>query len=567
MFDRFIARRLDSRERSKNVAGLARLLHHGKPWVVSRAAAALAGIGSPEAVTALTTALTTSTVAEPTANALGQVGTRTAVTTLVDVLLDGEFTGRPEKLRGALHTGVRVLRGGLDDDAVHESTIARVDMQLLEDGAPRPKSPIGAVPAADRGVSMPAVDRLTKLAQAGAYAAALDLLRDIARTAKSVRDSAGLPWPVRTHVVTTAERASATLSRLNLLTNPNTGLPVEDFEEHEMRLELARLSGLMVSLPDDAVADPPPREAVSTPEADATVLDLARRLLRDGDEACRHMAVEWLHQMSGADAAAALREALADAVADVRRNALVALHRMDAIDSVQPLRDASTDADWPLRLAAVAPLGDVEDPAAVEVLRNLLDDELPVVRRAAVSVLASLGGAAGDEALERALRDPHDAVRWRAAHLTAELADPTWAERLAPLLLAAHAPTRKTAASTLQQWGWPADDPEQRAHVAIGCAEWADVEQLGAAAAGPLVRMLTEVYAEGDQDNEEAVATLQRLVAGHGRQLPREVLEAGANLTDPTVLTDAADGDPHLRPIDAGEVRRLCQQALAGTEQ
>lgn len=597
MFDRYLLRKLDALERSRNTAGLEKMLRHNKSWVVSRAAGALVEMAGPGAVTALATALDGAAsdvrvqlthklgqtkdaaavaplvqllragdTADAAAHALGQIADAPAVTALVNGLVDGTFAGNPGELRHALRTGVRVLRGGEDDHEQHESIVARLDAARAHDGLPQAKSPVGAVPAAQRGVSLAAVQRVRELTRAGAHTAARDVLRDLADGVLSARDQTGRPWAGLHEVRSAAQHTAATLFRLeggmehNADVSPG-GWLVGEYEEHALIAAFATLTGFLDALPDDAVADPAPQSPTPAPGSDALVVALMRRLLHDGDEASRRATVDWLREVGGPEAAAALREGLADPSGKIRRAALIALHRLGTLDSVEAVRDALADEWWPVRLAAVAPLGEIAGPTAVEALRGLLRDESPEVRRAAVSVLSRVDRRAGDEALKQAVGDRHHAVRWRAVELITELDDPTWAETLAPLLLDRHRHTRKTAASALRQWAWSGGDPEQRIQLAVACGEWAEVKKAGAEAAGPVLRMLTDVHAEGDVDNEEAVHTLQQLVAAHGERLPRQVLETGAELADPKVW-HSMHGEQVLRTVSAAEMRRLCRQAL-----
>ncbi|MBC6461351.1 HEAT repeat domain-containing protein [Actinomadura sp. HBU206391] len=552
---------MDALERAGDVAGLAELLHHDRPATVSEAAGALSRIGGRGAVEALLAALEGSDagtsrqivrrvgeigdpaatdrlagllydtaddgggrVGQDAAKALGRIGGPAAVGALVDALLDEGFPGRRAALRDALRTIMRSRR----------STTVRPTRLTRDAGG-----------------------QARQLVWAGDFGTARALLSEIADGAASVGAASDMTWGGAAYAKASAESAAATVYRLEMMTGHSLDTPGAPslgtaFEEQALVGTFATLEGFLANLPEDmeATSHPPAGLPDDEPIAEALI-----RVLRS-DDADRLWAVDALRDLGGPEAVAALGECLDDEDAMVRRAALMALNGMDAPASVAALGKCLDDESWPIRLAAVAALRKVSGSEAIAALREMLDDESHEVRKAALAVAARMDG----EVLSRGVNDPHEEVRWRAALVAADLDDPRWADALAPLLTEPFRPARAWAAGTLRRWSWAGDDPVQ---LAIAACAWDEVVEAGVAAAGPLMRMLDEIYAENEPDKEEAMQALERLVAAHGREIPDEVLHAGAEFDDfAGAWTSMADSDDYAPLVDASELRRLCREAL-----
>jgi len=130
----------------------------------------------------------------------------------------------------------------------------------------------------------------------------------------------------------------------------------------------------------------------------------------------------------------------------------------------------------------------------------------------AVEALAPLGDRRAGDALARTVAgDPVDEVRWAAAVALGEHGD---TRLIPPLIRALHDPdkyVRSGAAGALLHLGWAPVDGEGRADLHIALQQWDHVDAEGAAAVGPLTRVL------GDRDpaiRVKAVDALGR--TGHG---------------------------------------------------
>ncbi|MFI0451508.1 HEAT repeat domain-containing protein [Actinomadura sp. 6N118] len=558
MFDGLRRRKVDGLERSRDVAGLAELLRHDRPDMVSRAAEALSRIGGQDAVEALLAALESShagtrreiavklgeigdratadrlavllydedgRVGEAAARALGRIGGPGALGALVDALVDGDFQGNRAAPRDALRT---IMRG-------HRFSTVR-PRQLRHDLA----------------------GEVRQLVWAGDFDAARALLRQIADGAASVRTASGLPWGGGSYTTATAQHAAATVQRMEATALRSIAMPdvlpySMAFEEQELIGQFATLEAFLANLPEDM------EEATSPPPAnepgEGWLIEGMIRLLHSRDADCRRDAVGELRGLGGPEAIAALRERLGEENTELRRVILLALNGMDGLDSVAALGDCLTDRHWAIRLAAVAALRKIDGPETVAALHARLDDEHHEVRKAALSIAARTDG----EILRKGVQDPHEEVRTRAALVAVDLDDPQWADVLAPLLTEPSRLARAWAAEGLRRWSW-AGEPIQ---LAIAAREWDEVVEAGAAAAEPLMRMLEEIYLDNEPDKEDAMHALERLVTAHGREIPDEVLRAGAdfdNFAGP--WKSMPDGEDYAPIIDASGLRQACREAL-----
>jgi HEAT repeat protein len=180
---------------------------------------------------------------------------------------------------------------------------------------------------------------------------------------------------------------------------------------------------------------------------DAAAASAARAGALDPDPRTRHIAIEVLGQLAGADDV--LVAALRDTDDDVRLAAATALARRDnpalrgtlddpdaavraagaaALLDREPRARATLEAlmrshDPELRLVAVGGLACASGPAAAEAIVDLVGDADPRVRAAAVRALPT-AGAAAIGLLADAIRDEHRGVRLAAADALVKLGTP-----------------------------------------------------------------------------------------------------------------------------------------------
>ena len=181
---------------------------------------------------------------------------------------------------------------------------------------------------------------------------------------------------------------------------------------------------------------------------DAAAVSVARAAALDPDPRTRHIAIEVLGQLAGADDI--LVAALADTDDDVRLAAASALARRDnpalraALDDPDPAVRAACAAalldsepraravldalmgsdDAELRLVAVRGLACARGPAAAAAIIELASDADPRVRAAAVRALPA-AGATAITLLGDAIRDEHRGVRLAAADALVKLGTPS----------------------------------------------------------------------------------------------------------------------------------------------
>jgi HEAT repeat protein len=350
-----------------------------------------------------------------------------------------------------------------------------------------------------------------------------------------------------------------------------TALLDQDLADNVDRAEesLSRMIGPIVTGEDPSIAEAEPADPLEafrrrylapkkpTAPVDARAVAALRRLAA-GDVAnrLRGQAIEALGELGGPEAAETLRRCLDDTNDDIRLRATRNYLRLDRSPSTAVVDRALGDSVGGIRALGIGALSRAGDDSSTGRLRKWLSDESGAVRLAALRALA----AQDRTVLGQGVADADDEVRAAMVDLALSLDDRSVAGALVPLLTDSDGRTRKRTARLLRHWEWDGE-PLQ---IAISAGDWTEVERLGAAAAGPLLRMLSRGYPEHDPDKEEALAVLERVVARHGREIPGPVLREGAQLEDFWGEVRDADGDAMSSRIDAHNLRRACQNALRG---
>jgi VWFA-related protein len=133
--------------------------------------------------------------------------------------------------------------------------------------------------------------------------------------------------------------------------------------------------------------------------------------LRDGDQATRRKAAEWLATMPVEGGGDALLEALHDRAVEVRATACVSLGKLREPRAIDPLVTLLSDRALEVRLAAADGLR-AFGPAAVPDLVDTIEKAPPREQVEILPILADIGDARALDAIERLAR-PAPVAAWR----------------------------------------------------------------------------------------------------------------------------------------------------------
>lgn len=139
-------------------------------------------------------------------------------------------------------------------------------------------------------------------------------------------------------------------------------------------------------------------------------------LLEDSDEEVRAVAAEALSEIPVRDAGPLLVRHLSATTGAARGALLAALRELRLAEALEPARDALTDALPDVRREAIGVLGYLQDErAADDLAQSATRDNSAAVRRAAVGALAFSQAPAARAAIVAALDDPDWQTREAAA--------------------------------------------------------------------------------------------------------------------------------------------------------
>ncbi len=161
---------------------------------------------------------------------------------------------------------------------------------------------------------------------------------------------------------------------------------------------------------------------------------------------------------------------------------------------VAALKKQFDSSDSATRVAIVRRLAGVADERAISILISALDDRSERVRWTAAEVLEVLSDLRRDEVIPafiRALTHSDVGVRARAASVLGKTGATS---AIQPLVRALDDPSelvRRRAADALDALGWTAQTEEERIAYRIARENWKQVVEVGDAAVGRLVRVLT----------------------------------------------------------------------------
>lgn len=186
---------------------------------------------------------------------------------------------------------------------------------------------------------------------------------------------------------------------------------------------------------------------------DPVIVKIFVDLILDDNADIRALAAKVLGEIGDMSGFSPLILALQDKDAKVRESAARALGKLGSSKAVTGLLSVLKDKENSVICAAVEALGEIRANESVEPLISLLSNEYPTVKESAIVALGKIKDNRATEPLINSLKDNEERIRWYAADSLGKIGDQKATLPLITLLSDKSARVRESAVTALGQIG------------------------------------------------------------------------------------------------------------------